>query len=77
MRRRSASRATPLVIKDEYIKLGQAMKLAGLVGSGTDAKFVIQEGMVSVNGRPETRRGRKLVTGDVVAFQGESFRIEA
>ncbi len=64
-------------IHTEYIKLGQAMKLAGLVGAGTDAKYVIQEGLVEVNGEVDLRRGRKLVPGDVVSFQGESFQIEA
>ena len=46
-------------IKDEYIKLGQALKLASLVGSGVEAKFVIEEGSVLVNGEVETRRGKK------------------
>ncbi|MCC8141212.1 MAG: RNA-binding S4 domain-containing protein [Lachnospiraceae bacterium] len=64
-------------IQTDYIKLGQAMKLAGLVGAGTDAKYVIQEGLVEVNGEVDLRRGRKLVPGDVVSFQGESFQIEA
>ncbi len=64
-------------IKDDYIKLGQALKLAGLVGSGTDAKFVITEGMVEVNGVVDLRRGKKLVPGDIVTFQGESFQIDA
>ncbi len=63
-------------IKDDYIKLGQALKLAGLVGSGTDAKYVVSEGMVEVNGEVDLRRGRKLVPGDIVSFQGESFKIE-
>lgn len=66
-----------LEIRDEFIKLGQAMKLAGLVASGVDAKMVIQDGEVTVNGETETRRGRKLKDGDVVAFQGQSFRIKA
>ena len=47
-------------LKDEFIKLGQALKLAGLVGSGVDAKFVIQDGLVKVNGEVETQRGKKL-----------------
>lgn len=64
-----------ITIKDEYIKLGQALKLAGLVGSGVDAKFVIQDGQVEVNGQTDTRRGRKLTAGDVVTFRGESFQI--
>ncbi|MCD8109442.1 MAG: RNA-binding S4 domain-containing protein [Clostridiales bacterium] len=64
-----------ITIKDDYIKLGQALKLAGLVGSGTDAKFVIQDGQVEVNDQIDTRRGRKLVEGDIVRFNGESFQI--
>ncbi len=63
-------------ISDDYIKLGQALKLAGLVGSGTDAKYIIQDGLVEVNGEVDLRRGRKLVPGDVVSFQGEQFQIE-
>ena len=51
-------------LKDEFIKLGQALKLAGLVGSGVDAKFVIQDGLVKVNGEVETQRGKKLYPGD-------------
>lgn len=63
-------------IKDDFIKLGQALKLAGLVESGVDAKFVIQEGLVKVNGQSCTQRGKKLVSGDVVEFDGNSFEIE-
>jgi len=64
-------------IKDDFIKLGQALKLAGLVGSGVDAKMVIQDGLVFVNGKVELQRGKKLYPGDVVTFQDESFQIEA
>ena len=64
-------------IKDEYIKLGQALKLASLGGSGVEAKFVIEEGSVLVNGEVETRRGKKLRDGDVVSFQGESFTVRS
>ncbi len=64
-----------ITIRDDYIKLGQALKLAGLVGSGVDAKLVIQDGQVEVNGQTDTRRGRKLVEGDIVTFNGESFQI--
>ncbi len=64
-----------IYIKDDFIKLGQAMKLAGCVGSGVDAKMVIQDGLVEVNGEVDTRRGRKLTEGDVFTFQGESFQI--
>ncbi|MBQ7360777.1 MAG: RNA-binding S4 domain-containing protein [Lachnospiraceae bacterium] len=63
-------------IKDDFIKLGQALKLAGLVESGVDAKFVIQDGLVKVNGQSCTQRGKKLVSGDVVEFDGNSFEIE-
>ena len=59
-----------ITIKDEYIKLGQALKLAGLVGLGVDAKFVIQDGQVKVNGEVDTRRGKKLYSGDNFEFEG-------
>lgn len=65
-----------IAIKDEFIKLGQAMKLAGLVDSGIDAKEVIQEGKVSVNGEVDTRRGRKLYPGDVFSYEGSEIRIK-
>lgn len=61
---------------DEFIKLGQAMKKAGMVGSGVDAKMVIQDGLVKVNGEVDTRRGRKLFGGEVVEYNGESFQVE-
>ena len=63
-------------IRDDFIKLGQALKLAGLVESGVDAKFVIQDGLVKVNGQSCTQRGKKLVSGYVVEFDGNSFEIE-
>lgn len=62
-------------IKDDFIKLGQALKLAGLVDSGVDAKFVIQDGLVKVNGAVEVQRGKKLVAGDVVSYNGKEFVI--
>lgn len=62
--------------KDEFIKLGQAVKAAGLVESGVEAKEVIQEGRVSVNGEVDTRRGRKLYAGDVAEYNGEQIKIE-
>ena len=58
-------------LRDEFIKLGQALKAAGLVGSGVEAKEVITEGLVKVNGEVDTRRGKKLYDGDVVTFNGE------
>ena len=63
-------------LTDEYIKLGQALKAAGLVESGVEAKEVITEGLVTVNGETDTRRGRKLYAGDMVLFDGEEIRIE-
>ncbi len=62
-------------LRDEYIKLGQALKATGME-SGVEAKEVIQEGLVMVNGETDTRRGRKLYGGDVVLFDGEEIRIE-
>ena len=58
-----------------FIKLGQALKAANLVEMGSDAKEVILNGEVSVNGEIELRRGRKLVPGDVVEFRGETVDI--
>ena len=54
-----------ITIKDDYIKLGQALKLAGLVGSGVEAKMLIQDGLVMVNNEVEERRGRKLYADDI------------
>lgn len=59
-----------ITIKDDFIKLGQAMKLAGIVGSGVDAKFLIQDGQVKVNGEVDTRRGKKLYPRDTFEFEG-------
>ena len=63
-------------LREDFIKLGQALKAAGFVESGVEAKDVIQEGLVLVNGEIDTRRGRKLYDGDVVVFGGEEIRIE-
>ena len=63
-------------LREEFIKLGQALKAAGLVESGVEAKEVIQEGLVMVNGEVDTRRGRKLYAGDQVVFDGEELKIE-
>lgn len=64
-----------VIIRDDFIKLGQAMKLAGMVGSGVDAKMLIQDGQVEVNGEVEYQRGKKLHEGDVIIFNGESVQI--
>ena len=62
-------------LRDEYIKLGQAIKAADLVSDGVEAKIVIQDGQVKVNGSVDTRRGRKLYDGDMVIFKGEEIKI--
>lgn len=62
-------------LREEFIKLGQALKAAGLVESGVDAKFVIQDGLVKVNGEPEYQRGKKLHAGDEIQFNGEIIKI--
>lgn len=64
-----------ITIRDEFIKLGQAMKLAGLVDSGVEAKFEIEEGKVKVNGENELRRGRKLYNGDIFSYKGNEISI--
>ena len=63
-------------LRDEFIKLGQALKAAGFVESGVEAKDVINDGLVKVNGEIDTRRGRKLYDGDIVVFDGEKIKIE-
>ena len=62
-------------LRDEFIKLGQALKAAGLVESGVDAKFAIQDGLVKVNGAVEMQRGKKLYDGDKVEDDGETVTI--
>jgi ribosome-associated protein len=61
--------------EDEFIKLGQLLKKAGMVSSGVEAKIVIQDGEVLVNGEVETRRGKKIYDGDEVTFDGETVRV--
>lgn len=62
-------------LRDEFIKLGQALKAANLVQDGVEAKYVIQDGEVLVNGEVDTRRGRKLYDGDVLFYQGQEVKI--
>ena len=62
---------------DEFIKLGQAIKAAGMVDSGVIAKLVIQDGLVYVNGIVELQRGKKLYGGELISFEGEEVKIEA
>ena len=65
-----------ITLRDEFIKLGQALKAAGLCESGVEAKEVIQDGLVKVNGSVATRRGRKLYDGDVVSYDGQEIKIQ-
>lgn len=65
-----------LHLKDEYIKLGQALKAVGLVTSGVEAKAVIQDGQIIVNNEISRQRGKKLYTGDIIDFHGEQIKIE-
>ncbi len=62
-------------IRDESIRLGQFLKLASLIDSGADAKAVIADGLVSVNGDVELRRGRQLRPGDTVSIDGRTVRV--
>ena len=62
-------------LRDEYIKLGQALKAAGLVESGVIAKEVIINGEVIVNGQTEYQRGKKLRDGDIVEYEGNQIKI--
>lgn len=64
-----------ITLREEFIKLGQALKAAGLVSSGVEAKDVILDGLVKVNGEVDTRRGKKLYEGDIVSFDGEEIKI--
>jgi len=64
-----------IYIRDDFIKLGQALKLSGIAGSGIDAKMLIIDGLVKVNGQVEVQRGKKLVDGDVVEFEGNIIKI--
>lgn len=60
---------------DEFIKLGQALKKAGLVDSGVDAKMVIQDGLVTLNGQVELQRGKKLYGGETISYNGETVKV--
>jgi ribosome-associated protein len=62
-------------IRGNVIRLGQLLKLAGLADSGSDAKALLADGAVTVNGGPEERRGRQLHPGDVVAVGDEAVRV--
>lgn len=62
-------------LREEYIKLGQALKAAGLVDSGVEAKFAIQDGLVKVNGETQYQRGKKLTGGEIITFEGKTIQI--
>lgn len=64
-----------ITIKDEFIKLGQALKLSGLVDSGVEAKIMVQNGLVKVNGQIQTQRGKKLYNGDIFEFEGKQVKV--
>ncbi|CAN5617779.1 RNA-binding S4 domain-containing protein [soil metagenome] len=64
-----------IAIREQTIRLGQLLKLAGLADSGSDARALVQDGAVTVNGEIDTRRGRQLRRGDIVAVGGESVRV--
>ena len=62
-------------IRDEFIKLGQALKLAGVVEDGVEAKYAIQDGLVQVNGEVDQRRGRKVYEADVITFEDQEIKV--
>ena len=64
-----------ITIRDEFIKLGQALKLADLVSDGVEAKYVISDGLVKVNGDVDTRRGRKVYDGDIISYNGQEVKV--
>lgn len=62
-------------IRDEFIKLGQLLKLADMVQDGVEAKYVITDGLVEVNGEVDDRRGRKVYEGDIVSYDGKEIKV--
>ncbi|MBQ1310755.1 MAG: RNA-binding S4 domain-containing protein [Blautia sp.] len=64
-----------ITIRDDFIKLGQALKLAGVVEDGGEAKAVIADGLVKVNNEVDTRRGRKVYRGDVITFRDREIKV--
>lgn len=66
-----------ITLREEFIKLGQALKAAGLVTSGVEAKIAIQNGEVKVNGEVEYQRGKKLYGGEKISFRGQEIMIHA
>ncbi len=72
---RSVAMERDVPIREDVIRLGQLLKLAGIADSGAEAKALLADGLVSVNGEPENRRGRQLRRGDVVALGDDVVRI--
>ena len=64
-----------ITLREDYIKLGQALKPAGSVESGVDAKYANEDGLVYVNGEQAFQRGKKLVDGDIVTYEGQTIKI--
>ena len=64
-----------LKLRDDFIRLGQALKAAGLAQSGVDAKCAIKDGLVKVNGEVEIQRGKKLHEGDIIEFDGHQIKV--
>ena len=64
-----------LKLRDDFIRLGQALKAVGLAQSGVDAKFAIKDGLVKVNGEVEIQRGKKLHEGDIIEFDGHQIKV--
>jgi ribosome-associated protein len=67
----------PLLPGDEFVELYKVLKVQGLVNGGGDAKHVITEGQVTVNGDVDTRKRKKCVVGDVISFNGQTIKIVA
>ncbi|MCF0134020.1 MAG: RNA-binding S4 domain-containing protein [Blautia sp.] len=64
-----------ITIRDDFIKLGQALKLAGVVQDGVEAKIMIQNGQVKVNGETDLRRGRKVYVSDIISYDGKEIKV--
>ncbi|HHT97735.1 MAG TPA: RNA-binding S4 domain-containing protein [Clostridiales bacterium] len=65
-----------LILREDYIKLGQALKATGLVDSGVTAKHIIVDGLVKVNEKVEYQRGKKLYDGDIIEYESKIIKIK-
>lgn len=68
-------KADPISIRPPFIKLDQLLKFAGLIGTGGEAKEVVAEGLVKVNGEVVTQRGKKVYPGDILSFGGQEYEV--